>query len=361
MPAAPPISSPARPPAARGSGSVTRPARPSPPSRRTSCARPSGPTSQPTGSGWWVDPVDAALLAAVELAVDAEAPLLYGRRRGADRGRTGGRAPRPLRCRPRRRRPASSSPALVPDVRGRRRPGGGWRRAPAAARRAAAAAPVVPVAAAGRRRERGVLRATSPARVLPLAGCTTFADLLARVEAERGSLAGDDRFLLVRRGFDPAILPLECRYLVCDGALIVIGPDAAGGEQVWAAEAASTHEKGRERRSAPGPRRAGLHLHHPHRVAGRVAEAGVEAVGLLGRLLAELDALRLQLLVRAAAVVGGEEQAAGGALRDDRLELRRTSPRRTRAAPGRSSARARPRTSGRGDGEPPEVAHLRRR
>jgi hypothetical protein len=73
-------------------------------------------------------------------------------------------------------------------------------------------------------------------RVLPVAGCTTFADLLARAEDERGSLAGDDRFLLVRGGTDPAILPLECRYLVCDGALIVIGPDGAGFEQVWAAE-----------------------------------------------------------------------------------------------------------------------------
>ena len=74
-------------------------------------------------------------------------------------------------------------------------------------------------------------------RVLPLAGCATFAELLARVEAERGSLQGDDRYLLVRRGFAAAALPFECRYLVCDGAFAVVGADGLGGEQVWAAEA----------------------------------------------------------------------------------------------------------------------------
>src|SRR6187549_598287 len=35
------------------------------------------------GNAWWVDPVDAALLAAVELAVDAEAALLYEDGEGA--------------------------------------------------------------------------------------------------------------------------------------------------------------------------------------------------------------------------------------------------------------------------------------
>ena len=82
--------------------------------------------------------------------------------------------------------------------------------------------------------------------MLPIAGCPTFADLLARAEAERGSVSGDDRFLLVRRGFDPAILPLECRYLVCDGALIVIGPDGP-----------AANRSGRPRLSSRGNRRAG--------------------------------------------------------------------------------------------------------
>jgi hypothetical protein len=41
----------------------------------------------------------------------------------------------------------------------------------------------------------------------------------------------------VRRGFDPASLPLECRYLVAEGVLVVVGADGLGGEQVWAAEA----------------------------------------------------------------------------------------------------------------------------
>ena len=187
------------------------------------------------GNVWWVDPVDAALLAAVELAVDAEAALLYSDGQGA------------------------VAVALV--VEHLRRCGV----RPDAAARKELAAVSYPTCAVGAalvdggdarllpRSEQPRLRRSYPAllpsdpgnaafyndlaaRVLPIAGCPTFADLLARVEAERGSVAGDDRFLLVRRGFDPAILPLECRYLVCDGALIVIGPDAAGGEQVWAAE-----------------------------------------------------------------------------------------------------------------------------
>ncbi len=61
----------------------------------------------------------------------------------------------------------------------------------------------------------------------------------------------------------------------------------------------------------PGPL-LGLRLHHrallhdPERVAGRVAERGVDPVGALGRLLGELDAALAELLVGRAAVVAGE-------------------------------------------------------
>jgi hypothetical protein len=188
------------------------------------------------GNAWWVDPVDAALLAAVEVAVDAEAALLYEDGEGA------------------------VAVALVAEHLSRcgLELGVGGRRelAEISFPTCAAAAALVEGGEA-----RLLPRSTQPrlrpsypwllpsdavnaafytdlaSRVLPLAGCSTFADLLARAEAERGSLAGDDRFLLVRRGTDPVLLPLECRYLVCDGALIVLGPDGAGAEQVWAAEA----------------------------------------------------------------------------------------------------------------------------
>src|SRR5690242_914900 len=56
-------------------------------------------------------------------------------------------------------------------------------------------------------------------------------------------------------------------------------------------------------------------LDEAHVVAGRVAEARVDAVRLLRGLLAELDAARGELLVRAAAVVRREEQPARDALR----------------------------------------------
>ena len=97
----------------------------------------------------------------------------------------------------------------------------------------------------------GVLQRPRRRACCPIAGCPTFADLLARAEAERGSLAGDDRFLLVRGGTDPAILPLECRYLVCDGALIVIGPDGAGGRTGLGGRGMLDARKGRERRALP--------------------------------------------------------------------------------------------------------------
>ncbi len=188
------------------------------------------------GNAWWVDPVDAALLAAVELAVDAEAALLYSdgegavavallaehlTRCGVDLGAGGrkelARVPYPT---------CAAAAALAE--------GGDARLLPRAAQpRLRPAYPALLPSDPGN----AAFYDDLATRVLPLAGCTRFADLLARAAAERGSLAGDDRFLLVRDGTDPAILPLECRYLVCDGALIVIGPDGAGGEQVWAAEA----------------------------------------------------------------------------------------------------------------------------
>ena len=188
------------------------------------------------GNAGWVDPVDAALLAAVELAVDAEAALLYEdgegatavalvaehlARCGVDLG-VGGRRELARASYP----TCAAGAALVADGDQRLLP----RTAQPRLRRSYAS--LLPADAAN-----AAFYSDLAARVLPVAGCTTFADLLARAEDERGSLAGDDRFLLVRGGTDPAILPLECRYLACDGALIVIGPDAAGGEQVWAAEA----------------------------------------------------------------------------------------------------------------------------
>ena len=69
-------------------------------------------------------------------------------------------------------------------------------------------------------------------------------------------------------------------------------------------------------------------------VARRVAEAAVDAVGLLGRLLGELDAARRHLLVGLHAVVGGEEQSPGEALRHEVRDLARVVPRRSPAGRG---------------------------
>src|SRR5262249_54486236 len=73
----------------------------------------------------------------------------------------------------------------------------------------------------------------------------------------------------------------------------------------------------------PGSPRRGLRrqLRQPEAVPGRVAESRVDAVGLLGRLLAELDAAPLELLVGALAVVCREEEAPFGALREQAEDL----------------------------------------
>src|SRR5215207_488300 len=75
----------------------------------------------------------------------------------------------------------------------------------------------------------------------------------------------------------------------------------------------------RTRASAPGP--LGRGLDQPERVAGRVAEAGIDAVGTFGGLLGELDAAGLELLVGGPAVLGPEDEAARSALRHDLLHL----------------------------------------
>src|SRR5439155_8692008 len=64
-------------------------------------------------------------------------------------------------------------------------------------------------------------------------------------------------------------------------------------------------------------------LREPQEVAERVAEPAIDTVRTLRGLLGELDALRLELFVRLAAVVRREEQSPGGvALRDDVADLR---------------------------------------
>lgn len=187
------------------------------------------------GNVSWVDPVDAALLAAVELAVDAEAVRLAA----AGEHHTAGAlvAEHLSRC------GLDVSAVVRRELVGQPFPscaagaflveGGEARLLPRAQQpRLRHAYPeLLPGDPAN-----ASFYADVAERTLPLAGCATFADLLEAVAAERGSLAGDDRFLLVRGGTDPAILPLECRYLVGAGVVVVIGPDTAGGEQVWAAE-----------------------------------------------------------------------------------------------------------------------------
>src|SRR6476619_8287075 len=57
-------------------------------------------------------------------------------------------------------------------------------------------------------------------------------------------------------------------------------------------------------------------------VPGRVAEPGVDAVELIDGLLRDLDATRLELGHRGAAVLDGEDDSAAGALCDHVGELR---------------------------------------
>ena len=88
---------------------------------------------------------------------------------------------------------------------------------------------------------------------------------------------------------------------------------------------------------------------------------GSGAVGLLRRLLLELDAAALELLVRRVDVVRHEEQAAGDALGDERLELclrLRVEDGRARNGHERDGDVG---LAGDADGEPAEVAELRHR
>src|SRR5262249_48202477 len=89
----------------------------------------------------------------------------------------------------------------------------------------------------------------------------------------------------------------------CSGRHLAGAPEAAA-ESGW---------RGGAPAGAPSRGKAAVRLRpldHAGVVAGRVTEAGVDAVRLLGRLLRELDAASLELLVRLPAVVRREEQPA---------------------------------------------------
>ena len=62
----------------------------------------------------------------------------------------------------------------------------------------------------------------------------------------------------------------------------------------------------------PGCGSAATRAGPPDLVARRIAEAGIDAVGTLHSLLAELDALRLELIGGGSAVVRGNDQATDG-------------------------------------------------
>src|SRR5690242_4365065 len=92
-------------------------------------------------------------------------------------------------------------------------------------------------------------------------------------------------------------------------------------------------------------------------VAGRVAKACVDPVRLLHRLLAELHALRLELLVALLDVVRREEEPAGGAFREQALDLgARVLVEHGRARDGHE--RDGDVLPGDAHGQPAEVAHL---
>src|SRR3954447_3722604 len=73
-----------------------------------------------------------------------------------------------------------------------------------------------------------------------------------------------------------------------------------------------------DRRASSGRGRRG-HLGHPDRVAERVAEAEVDAVGLHDRLLGQVNPALLQLGVGLVGVVGDEEQVAAGSALGDQV------------------------------------------
>src|SRR3989442_4321453 len=98
-------------------------------------------------------------------------------------------------------------------------------------------------------------------------------------------------------------------------------------------------------------------LHHPEVVPRRVADPGVDAVRLLRRLLRELDAALLELLVARPAVVGREEEAARSALREQRMDLVPGFLFEHRRAGDRHQG-DRDVLAGYADAEPPEVPHL---
>ena len=98
--------------------------------------------------------------------------------------------------------------------------------------------------------------------------------------------------------------------------------DAAAALRGWGARSCPARP-GRRTARGWGVQRLGGRLDEAHVVAERVAQAAVDAVEVLGRLLGELDALGLELLVGAAAVVGGEPGGeAGRALGDEVADLR---------------------------------------
>src|SRR5262249_33936274 len=117
-----------------------------------------------------------------------------------------------------------------------------------------------------------------------------------------------------------------------------------------------------------GRPRDGLHsaeippdLREAEAVPGRIAETGIDPVRTLLRVLGELDAAALELLVLGADVIGGQEHRAGEALRHQILDLFG----RVRVHHGRAGDRHQHDRdvllTGRPDRQPAEVAHLGQR
>src|SRR3954447_20330381 len=128
------------------------------------------------------------------------------------------------------------------------------------------------------------------------------------------------------RGLEPLTptLPVWCATS-CATAPCRPGLVCPSRRQLYRAAASGPRRGGGARVGARPPGRAGsglLHLRDAQVVAERVAQAEVDAVGLVDRLLGDLDALCLQLGVGLVGVVGPEEQvASGGALRDQLAHL----------------------------------------